>query len=262
MSRIESASPDQIIEKLVEAVCPPEDRRAAAGPILESILEAGRSWHAWNEAWQRDAPMRAKARNELSELERLAIKLVKKLDALSVQARQRLGLHAIRRERWGDGGTDAQRRFQLADLVLVENGAERARGRYGAFRKIADDLRVAAAFEAWPSNGGTPSKSPALTGNPKVKALDLFVCELRRYADAEGWRVTVDKETGGTLRVILKTAAPLLPPGIIPPQLIEPDTEGGFKGISRLARLWGSKKRETPPRTNVRARTGQKRRGK
>ena len=262
MPRLQSASPDQIFENLAEAVCPPEDRRAAAGPILVSLLELAWDWHEQDEAWQRAAPKRAKARNELSELERLAIRLVKKLNSLSAPARQRLGLHAIRRERWGDGGTDAQRRFQLADLVQVENGAERARDRYGSFIKFADDLRVAAAFEAWPSKGGAPSKSHALPGNPKVKALDLLVGELRRYADAERWQVTVDKETGGTLRVILNAAAPLLPAGIIPPQLIEPDTEGRFKGISRLARLWGSKRRQAPPKTNVSPKAGQKHRRK
>jgi hypothetical protein len=227
---------DAAIEKLAATAAIPKEQVASFGKALQNLCKIVRDhYHGWELA----APRREKAALEIAKVEKAANALKASFANLSDGARDQLGIYALRDEEFGIAATDAELRFQIADLFQL---GEICHGRLKVefFEKVVEDIQRCAATREWPSRGqgGARSKWFDLPGNPNIKAFDLFVIYLEQLIQRCGGHTTLDKNAGtGSLVDCLKCAKPYLPSGLVPDTLFRADDKGKLKGMSRLQRL-------------------------
>ena len=205
--------PERVANEIADLAKLPLDQSPAfSGRISELFVLACKD-HNWDEisAKKRDA-----AQQQLPQLLHAAAALKACLDGLDVSIRKQLGMYALRQELFGPAANDEELRFQIVDL-LHGGWLNTSEIKLAFFRKVIDDICVAADTREWPPRDGTPSKWFDLPGNPNVTAYDLFVVRLEQLVLRHGGRTTLHKNAGtGTSFEILRAAAQCLPAGLIP----------------------------------------------
>jgi hypothetical protein len=168
--------PNGLLERLLDSLKVPKDRRVTSGPLLRSLIRIAHMDHALDVANEELAKKRQTVRNEFKKLARRAADFRAAFDELSDES--------------------------MAQVRLWPSWSG-----YKNFCLLADDIIAASADLSCP-------KAPAGRPSSNNTARDLFV-SLLYGGECDGhWRITVDPASGtGTLVDFLKLAEPYLPKG-------------------------------------------------
>lgn len=205
-----------VLWRLAEIAQVPEQNAAAFIADVLSLLSQMPRWHAGDLARRG----MGKVSRELEVVREVAEKLQQVLGNLSEEARQALGVYGARQHQFGNAPADpAQLRMQVIE-VLELAGPEAISMRLALYDNIAAEIAAAAGTDEWPStpDGGRPSASLEIAGNPHAPAVDLVISELIVAAGRHCGALTLDKNRGtGSLISALAVLRPFLPPGWSPP---------------------------------------------
>jgi hypothetical protein len=177
---------------------------------LRLIFVMTPEWHLFDQrATKRDA-----VKNQLSKVEKAVAKLQRELECLDSGARRALGVAALRHRVFGAPQNLQEHIFQTDDLIRVGKGVVRGEELLVTCLDTLATLRAGASSYQFQGarQGGAPTKSPLVPGNPNASAEDLFMASVFRLVAQHGGHLTLDKNSGrGTSVKFFTTAINYLP---------------------------------------------------
>jgi hypothetical protein len=252
------ALPDPLVQKLADIVGIPSIQRTSFGRSLAGLFYMARVNHAQDVVWERRG---SKTEDQLQALQRSVAHTLDQLNDLDDVSREKLGIYAILHSPMPPPTTEMQMRIheafaaayerrdpreaeealrlRVADIELGEGGGVDGGERIvTSFKDVLQHLHNAASTREWPPSaapdGGAPSKSVDIPGNPLVSAFDLFSIGLAHDVQRNGGRLTLDKNIGrGTAIEFLRAAAPYLPRRFIPKHILD-----ATAGLDRLQKMF------------------------
>jgi hypothetical protein len=177
---------------------------------LRFIFEIAPEWHRFDQrARKRDA-----VKDQLSKVEKAIARLQGELECLDSGARRALGVAVLRHKEFGASQSLQEHIFETDDQIRLGDGVVRGEELLGTCLDALETLRAATSSYQFqgPARRGAPTKSPAVAGNPKTTAEDLFILEVHRLANLHGGHLTLDKNARtGTAMEFLQLASRYLP---------------------------------------------------
>jgi hypothetical protein len=187
--------PEDILRQLAKLAQIDSEHQDSFIRDLRFIFEMAPEWHRFDQrAIKRDA-----VKDQLSKVEKAIAKLQEELECLDSGARRALGVAALRHKEFGASQSLQEHIFQTDDLIRVGKGVVRGEELLGTCLDTLATLRAGASSYQFQGarQGGAPTKSPLVPGNPNASAEDLFIASVYGVVARYGGHLTLDKNAGG-----------------------------------------------------------------